>query len=431
MVQIVLDIDLVRNDPDVVRKDLEKRGDTDGLRLLGELIRRDDQWRKLKQQANEFRRRRNQISREIGRGRDKESTAAREKIDEAERLGGDIERLEQKIGVLASDIRTDLLRIPNLLHESVPIGRDDTENVEISRWGIPKKIDWELKPHGDLIEHLRIGDFKRAAKVSGAGFCYLLDRLVLLDLALVHYTLDFLVRRGYTLVETPMMMRRKPYEGVVDLSDFETMMYKAEGEDLYLIATSEHPIAAMYMNEIIDEGILPLKYAGVSTCFRKEIGAHGVDTKGLFRTHQFNKVEQFVFARPEESWTVHEELIHNAEDIFRELEIPYRVVNVCTGDIGTVAAKKYDLEAWSPRGGIYREVVSCSNCTDYQARRLNIRCGKVGGKKRMVHTLNSTAMATSRGLVAILENYQRKDGSVEIPAVLRPYTGFDVIERSA
>jgi len=216
------------------------------------------------------------------------------------------------------------------------------------------------------------------------------------------------------------MMRRKPYEGVTDLHDFEEMLYKIENEDLYLIATSEHPIAAMHMDENLAK--LPLKYAGISTCFRKEAGSHGKDTKGIFRVHQFNKVEQFIFCKPEESWKLHEELIKNAEDLLKKLEIPYRVVNVCTGEIGNIAAKKLDLEAWMPAQKTYREVVSCSNCTDYQARRLNIKY-KADGEKRYVHTLNSTAIATSRTLVAIMENFQQKDGSVKIPKALIPYMG--------
>ncbi len=247
--------------------------------------------------------------------------------------------------------------------------------------------------------------------------------LVLLDLALQQFALNFVRERGYEVVIPPFMMRRKAYEGMVDLADFETMMYKAEDEDLYLIATSEHPIGAMHMDEVLDEDEMPLKYAGISTNFRKEIGAHGVDTRGLFRMHQFNKVEMFIFCLPEDSSKYHEELIGNAEEIFRQLEIPHRIVNVCTGDIGTVAAKKYDLETWSPRQRKYVEVVSCSNCTDYQARRLKIRVGKRGGEKRYAHTLNSTAIATSRALVAILENNQNEDGTVTVPKVLRPLLG--------
>jgi seryl-tRNA synthetase len=244
-------------------------------------------------------------------------------------------------------------------------------------------------------------------------------------MALINFALEELKNKGYVLVEPPFMMRKKPYEGVTDLADFEEMLYKIEEEDLYLIATSEHAIAAMHMNEVLDEKDLPLRYAGISACFRKEAGSHGRDTRGIFRTHQFNKVEQFIFCKPEDSWKMHEELRENAEYLAQKLELPYRLVSVCTGDIGTVAAKKYDLEVWMPAQNSYREIVSCSNCTDYQARRLNIKYREIKGKppKDFVHTLNSTAIATGRTIVAILENYQQKDGSIIIPTVLRKYMG--------
>jgi seryl-tRNA synthetase len=240
--------------------------------------------------------------------------------------------------------------------------------------------------------------------------------------------LDFMVKKGYTPIEPPYMMNRRSYEGVASLSDFEDVMYKVEKDDLYLIATSEHPMGAMHMGEVIEEELLPLKYTGISPCFRKEVGSHGKYSKGLFRTHHFNKIEQFIFSKPDDSWKLHEELQKNSEMLYRLLKIPIRVVNVCTGDIGNIAAKKYDIEAWLPSVGGYKEVGSNSNCTDYQARRLNIKYGKVGGKKDFVHTLNNTALATSRTMIAIIENNQMKDGSVKIPAALWKYTGFKKIE---
>jgi seryl-tRNA synthetase len=256
----------------------------------------------------------------------------------------------------------------------------------------------------------------------------LLGDIAKLELALIHFAVDFLTKENYVLVEPPLMLRRKPYEGVTDLKDFETMMYKVQDEDLLLIATSEHPIAAMLMNGIYDEKQLPLKFVGYSPCFRKELGSHSIDTRGIFRVHHFNKIEQFVFCKPEDSWKFHEELLKNAETLFQKLKIHYRVVNVCTGDIGTVAAKKYDIEAWSPRENLYREVVSCSNCTSYQATRLNIKYRK-GKEKEFAHTLNSTAIATSRALRAIIENYQQKDGSIKVPTVLQKYMGKKVIAK--
>ncbi|MFQ6107084.1 MAG: serine--tRNA ligase [Thermoplasmata archaeon] len=418
----MLDIKLIRESPQIIRDDLRKRGDEEKLALLERVISMDREWREVVERANKFKHERNVISKRISELKREGKDAAAE-IKRASELPKEIEDVEAKRKDLEVQIREALMRLPNILHESVPVGKDDTENVEVRRWGEPAEKDFDTKSHGELMESFGLADFERARKVAGAGFLYMLGPLVLLDQAIINFALDFLVERGYVPVEPPFMLRREPYEGVVDLADFEDVMYKIEGEDYYLIATSEHPIAAMYQGEIIDESELPLKYVGFSTNFRKEIGAHGVDTRGLFRMHQFNKVEQFIFCKPEESWQYHEELIENAEELHQQLEIPYRIVNVCTGDIGTVAAKKYDLEAWSPRQRKYVEVVSCSNCTDYQARRLRIRGGKVGGEKRALHTLNSTALATSRTLVAILENNQNADGSVTVPKVLRPYVG--------
>jgi len=401
---------------------LKKRGEVEKMKLFEELIRLDADARQLQIQVEGLRHRRNVVSEEIA-SLARAGKEAEEMKREAEALPIRIKELQESLDGRQARIRQILMGIPNIMHESVPVGKDDTENQEVRRWGEPRRFDFPLMPHGELIESLGVGDFVRAAKVSGSGFVYLKGELAILDQALIRFAIDFLVAKGFTLVEPPLMLRREAYEGVVDLADFETMMYQVSDTDLYMIATSEHPLVAMYMDEILDEDDLPIKYVGLSTNFRKEIGSKGVDTKGLFRVHQFNKVEQVVFCRPEDSWELHDDLIGNAEALFQALEIPYRVVNCCTGDIGAVAAKKYDLEAWSPRQQKYAEVVSCSNCTDYQARRLKIRCGKVGGEKRLVHTLNSTAIATSRALVAILENCQLSDGSVEIPKALIPYMG--------
>jgi seryl-tRNA synthetase len=315
------------------------------------------------------------------------------------------------------------MRLPNLLHETVPVGKDENDNVQVRKWGTVPKFDFPVKNHIDLSLNLDIIDIERAGKVAGSRFFYLKKEGVFLDMALMSFALEEIVKKGYLPVEPPYLMRRDAYEGVTALSDFEDVLYKIENEDLYLIATSEHPMAAMFKDEVLMEEDLPLKLAGVSACFRKEAGAHGKDTRGIFRTHQFNKIEQFVFCTPEESWKLHEELIHNAEELIQKLGLPYRVVNVCTGDIGTVAAKKYDVEAWMPAQNAYREIISCSNCTDYQARRLNMRFREKEGAptKGFVHTLNSTAIATGRTIVAILENYQQQDGSITIPNVLRKY----------
>jgi seryl-tRNA synthetase len=418
----VLDIRLIRDRPEVVRRDLQKRGATEKERLLDDVIVWDREWRSTAAEADGLKKRRNEITRGIAEAKKAQrDTSVLQK--EAAELPRKIEALDAKAAGLETQVRNGLMRLPNVLHESVPVGKDDSENVEVAKWGTPRTFDFELKPHGELLEALQLADFERARKIAGAGFVYMMGDLVRLDQALLAFSLEYMTKQGFTPVFPPYMMHRDAYEGVTDLGDFETVMYKVDGEDLFLIATSEHPIGALYKDEIIDDAQLPLRFAGVSACFRREIGGHGVDTKGLFRMHQFNKIEQFVFCRPEESWSWHEKIRANGEGIYRALEIPYRVVNVCTGDIGSVAAKKYDIEAWYPRQGKYREVISCSNCTDYQARRLNIRAGKVGGDKFYPHTLNSTAMATSRGLVAILENCQNADGGVTVPKVLRPYMG--------
>jgi len=411
----MLDIELFRSSPETVRKDLRKRG-LDTARA-DEIITLDAEWRKALQTAEELKRLRNTVTKEVAEAK-KAGKGSDAKIAEMRKVSDDIAKQDKAIEIKKQERDSKLMRMPNLLHESVPVGKDSSENAEVRKWGKPKARD--LPPHGELMEKLGLADFKSAGKIAGAGFYYLKGELAILDHALQRLAIDSLAEKGFTLVLPPFMMNRKAYEGVTDLGDFESVMYKIEGEDLYLIATSEHPIGGMLMDEVVDEASLPLKLAGVSACFRKEIGAHGVDTKGLFRVHQFNKVEQFVFCKPEQSAEWHERIIANAEDIFQQLELPYRIVNICTGDIGTVAAKKYDLEVWSPRQNKYTEAVSGSNCTDYQARRLNIKYGKHGGDKALVHTLNSTACATGRAMVALIEN-NYEDGVISLPKALWPY----------
>jgi seryl-tRNA synthetase len=422
----MLDIKLIRENPDVVRNDLKKRREDAKLSLLEAIISDDVAWREKLQQVDQKKAERNKMANEIADAK-KAGEETPDKIEQMQNLKDEIEGLDAIANELKAKVDKNLMNLPNILHESVPVGADETANVEIRRFGDIPSFDFELLSHGDLAEKLGLAEFERATRIAGAGFNYLFDDLAYLDLALMKYSVDFMRAKDYRLVEPPFMMRREPYTGVTDLGDFENVMYKIENEDLYLIATSEHPMAAMYMDEIIDEDTLPLKFVGISPCFRREIGAHGVDTKGLYRMHQFNKVEQFIFCTPESSWQLHEELLVNVEEMYKGLELPYRIVNVCTGDIGTLAAKKYDLELWFPRQGKYGEVASCSNCTDYQARRLNIRCGKQGGDKRIAHTLNNTAIATSRTMVAILENFQNKDGTVTIPEALQGYMGDKVV----
>ena len=422
----MLDIRFVRENLNIVKKDLKKRNDLEKLKWVDDLVKKDEQYRKLLQKEQELRHKRNLISDEINQLK-KAGESIKEKVKEASELPQKVKEITSKVNELREKITYYLMRIPNVLHESVPVGKDENDNKTVRKWGTIKKFDFKLKDHGSLIENLNLGDFDNAAKVSGRGFYYLFNELALMDLALQKFAIDFLAKKGFILTQPPLMLRKKPYEGVTDLKDFETMMYKIDNEDLYLIATSEHALAALYSNYLFNEDNLPLKYVGVSPCFRKEIGSHGVDEKGLFRVHQFNKVEQFIFCKPEDSWKQFEELIKNTEELFKKLKLPYRVVSVCTGDIGIVAAKKYDLEAYMPREKTYKEVVSCSNCTSYQATRLNTKYQK-DSEREYVHTLNSTAIATSRTIRAILENYQQKDGTVKVPDVLVPYmNGIKII----
>jgi seryl-tRNA synthetase len=415
----MLNIKFVRENADLVKKGLEKRQDTEKIEWVDDLLKKDEEYRKALGDSEKLRASRNQITAEINKLR-KEGKDFSKKVKEAKELPDKIRKSEEKINSLKEKILYYQMRLPNLLHESVPYGKDDSENEVVREVGEKKEFEFELRNHGELIESLGLANFEDASKLCGTGFYYLIGDMALLDLALQRFAIDLLVKKDFLVVEPPFMLKRKPYEGVTDLADFETMMYKVEDEDLFLIATSEHPIGAMLMDKVLDADKLPLKYAGISSCFRKEIGSHGIDEKGLFRVHQFNKIEQFIFCKPEDSWKFHEELIANAEEIFKKLKIPYRVVNICTGDIGIVAAKKYDIEAWMPREKEYKEVVSCSNCTGYQAVRLNIKYRK-GADKEYIHTLNSTAVATGRALRAIIENYQQKDGSIKIPTVLQPY----------
>ena len=425
----MLDIRLIREKPDYVRENLKRRNDPEKLEMLDQLIEYDKKWRQNLTRLNELRHQRRELTNEIAQLK-KQGKEIAQKIQEARKIDAEIESLEKQVEELSRKVKYYLMRLPNLLHDSVPYGVDENDNVTVKTWGEIPKFDFKVKDHIDLGLSLGILDLERAAKVSGARFYYLKGLGVLLDMALINFALNELVKKGYEPIEPPYMMRRKAYEGATALADFEEMLYKIEDEDLYLIATSEHPIAAMFMNEVLNAEELPLKFAGVSACYRREAGAHGKDTRGIFRTHQFNKVEQFIFCLPEHSWEMHEELLRNAEELVQKLGLPYRVVNVCTGDIGSFAAKKYDIEVWMPAQNRYREIISCSNCTDYQARRLNIRYREKEGAppKGVVHTLNSTALATGRTVVAILENYQQEDGTVVIPEVLRPYVGVERIE---
>jgi seryl-tRNA synthetase len=421
--RLMLDIKLIREHPEIVRKDLEKRGEPEKIEMLNNLIEYDIEWRNLLTESSELRHKLNQITAEVANLKKQKKDASKQ-IEQAKSIPQQIKELEVKVAEYREKADQLLLKLPNILHETVPFGKDEHDNVVETLVGKPPKFGFEPKSHVEIASDLDLIDFERAAKVSGHGFYYLKGDLARLDFAIMTYTIDLLRNRAYTLIEPPLMMHRKPYLGVTDLEFFGDQLYKIEDDDLYLIATSEHPMAASFMDEILLQQDLPIKYVGVSPCFRKEVGAHGKYTKGLFRVHQFNKIEQFIFCHPDDSWKYHEELQKNSEDLYKGLGLHYRVVNVCTGDIGIIAAKKYDIEVWMA-DGTYREAGSNSNCTDYQARRLNIKYREKEGQSPVgfVHTLNNTALATSRTLIAILEQYQQKDGSVVIPEVLRPLMG--------
>tara|TARA_B100001750_G_scaffold88144_1_gene69574 strand:- start:2378 stop:3661 length:1284 start_codon:yes stop_codon:yes gene_type:complete len=415
----MLDINMFREHAEIIRADHDKRGIPHDP--IDEVIRLDDNWKKTRYDADQLRRKRNEAARGIAEAKKKGDDDEMQSIlSEVASLGEQIDAL----GIEADDFESarDALRmkIPNILHESVPVGENEDGNTLYSKHGKKKEYSFEPKTHNFLVEQNNWVDLPRAAKIAGSRFYFLKGDLARMELALQQYSVDFLTGRGYTFVQPPVMMNRTAYEGVTDLGDFETVMYNVQPEGFYTIATSEHPLTAMFMDEVMEPSMLPMKIVGVSPCFRREVGAHGQSDKGIWRVHQFTKVEQIVISKPEDSWDLHEELLTNCVDLWDSLELHYEVVNICTGDMGTVASKKYDLEAWLPGVGTYKEVVSCSNCTDYQANRLKMRYRTSDGNES-VHTLNSTAVATSRALVAIIEQNQTENGKVEIPAVLQPY----------
>lgn len=424
----MIDPKILREQPNIIANMLERR------RIafpLDELLDMDRRRRMLMKEVQELNHRRNVVAQQIAaKKRLNQDTA--DEVNEMKALSKRIDMLDKELNALEKDYNRMLMMLPNLVHESVPDGKGEEDNVVVREWGEPRRFK-DVRGHVDIGLSLNLLDLERAAKISGSRFYFLLDDLVLLNHALIQYALEFMKGKGFTLVQTPYMIKRDAMEGAIMLSDFEDVIYKIEGEDLYLIGTAEHAIAAMHMDEILDGKRMPLRYAGISPCFRKEAGAHGKDTKGIFRVHQFEKVEQFIFCKPEQSWDEHELLLRNAEEFFQMLGIPYRVVLLCSAELGKVSAKTYDIEAWMPAQGMYREVVSCSNCLDFQARRLRIRYrDKPNEETRYVHTLNSTLVATERTLVAMIENNQSEDGkSIMVPKVLRPYmNGIDSIPSS-
>ncbi|MHA7733976.1 serine--tRNA ligase [Nitrosopumilus sp. S6] len=416
----MLDPKLIKEKPQTIKDMLKARAvdfDLDGL------IESDQKRREFIIKTDELRKKKNQVALEISQKK-KAGEDASSILDEMKNVSAELAKLESEQESIESKYSKLALTIPNLVHESVPVGADETANKEIKKWGKIPEFDFKINDHIDISENLDLVDLERAAKVAGARFYYLKNDLVRLNQSLIHFALDFLAGKEYSLVQPPYMINRASMEGAVIADDFEEVIYKVEDEDLYMIGTSEHAMAAMHSKEIIEGKDLPIRYAGVSPCFRKEAGAHGRDQKGIFRVHQFDKIEQFVFARPEDSWKEHEKMLAIAEEFYQKLEIPHRVMLLSTGDMGKISAKTYDIEAWMAGQNSYREIVSCSNCLEYQARRLKIRFrDKTNEDTQYLHTLNSTLVATTRVLVSIMENFQTKDGHIKIPQVLQSYMG--------
>ena len=419
----MLDIKMIRENPESIRKMLKDRDVQFDLDLLLEL---DKKRREMIISTDNLRKKKNEMSIKISETK-KMGNEVTPIIQEMQVVSKELTNLEEVQNKTESEYSKLALTIPNVLHESVPCG-DDSANKEIRKWGAVPQFDFEVKDHIDISESLNLLELERAAKTAGARFYYLKGDLVMLNQALIQFGLDFLSEKGYTMFQPPYMINRKSMEGAVILDDFEDVIYKVEDQDLYLIGTSEHAMVSMYSDEILDGNSLPARYAAISPCFRKEAGAHGKDQKGIFRVHQFEKIEQFVFSKPEDSWKVHENMIAITEEFFQKLEIPHRVVLLSSGDMGKISAKTYDLEVWMASQNAYREAVSCSNCLDYQSRRLKIRFrDKTNEDTQYIHTLNSTLVATERTMVTIMENFQTKDGHVNIPNVLQKYMGKKTI----
>lgn len=418
----MLDIRLIRNNPKKVEDNLKRRNDENYIKRLHELIKVDEERRSTIQKTDKLKQKRNVLTKEISELKAKAKPIDK-KLKEVKEIPEKIRKHDAKLKNLNETHHSLLLQLPNLVHDSAPPGKCEDENVKIRKWGNPPQFSFEPKTHLEILENLGLIDSENAGKVAGSGFFFLKNELALLDIALQKFAIDFLMKKGFTFIFPPFLVNKKTYESMMgDLSDFAEASYKVEGEEFYLIPTAEYPLGGMYAGKVFNRDEIPVKLVGLSTSFRRETGTHGKYAKGLYRMHQFNKVEQFVFCTPEESEKMLEELQKNSEEIYQKLGIHYRVVDVCTGNMVTKATRQYDTEIWMADGK-FREVGSNSNCTDYQARRLNTKYREKEGlaPAGFVHTLNNTAIATSRAMIAILEQFQQEDGSVLIPKVLQPY----------
>ena len=416
----MLDSKLLKQNPEVIIDMLKKRK----IEFpINDLIFLDKRRREIIIEMQHVKHKKNTLSHSIA-SKKKEKINSSLEISEMKDIGNRIMSLEKEKSIVESQFNLLMRCLPNIIDQSVPIGNNENDNVILQHHGTIKNLDFKPKDHVEIATSLDLVDMERAAKISGARFYFLKKELVTMNYALILFALDFLSDKGYTLTQPPYMIRRNAIEGSIILEDFEQVIYKINEEDLYMIGTSEHALASMHMDEILNGKQLPIKYAGISPCFRKEAGAHGKDMKGIFRVHQFEKVEQFIYSRPEDSCKEHEKMLSITEEFYNKIGVPCRTVLLCSADLGKISAKTYDIEAWMPGQSAYREIVSCSNCTDYQARRLGIRFkDKTNEETRLVHTLNSTLVATERTMVSIMENYQTSNGEVEIPDILQKYMG--------
>ena len=417
----MLDIKLFRENPDLIRKSEKKRfRDTENIEKV---IEYDTNWRDGLKKLNELRAERNKLSKSFNEARKQGKDELKILQIKAKEISTEITQLEPKISEFIEKRDKYRYKVGNIIDDDVPVSENEEDNLLISKEGLIPSFNFAPSNHVDLINGIDGAEFKKAAEVSGSRFYYLKADIVYLNMALLKFAVDILSEKGFIPFQTPFFIKHDVIKETAELADFEETLYKIEGEDLYLIATSEQTIAALHRGEIIDEKTLPRKYCGISSCFRKEAGSHGRDTLGIFRVHQFEKIEQFVFCNEEDSKDMHQTLLENAEIIYKKLGLPYRIVSIVSSELNDNASKKYDLEGWFPGSDMYRELVSCTNCKDYQARKLNVRYGIHGDSDslKMCHTLNSTAIATERTICCILENYQQEDGTIRIPDVLIPY----------
>ena len=420
----MLDIKLIRSNPDLVKENIKKKFQEEKLPLVDEVLKLDEEFRASKGRGDELRQQRNAISKEIGKlmsqGKKEEAMEVKKKV---QAIAGELEEMERKEAEMTAEIHKRMLVIPNLIDESVPIGRDDSENVEVQRFGEPVVPDFEVPYHTEIMERFGGIDLDSARKTSGNGFYYLMGDIARLHSAVLAYARDFMINKGFTYCIPPFMIHGNVVEGVMSQTDMDAMMYKIEGEDLYLIGTSEHSMIGKFIDTILPESALPQTLTSYSPCFRKEKGAHGIEERGVYRIHQFEKQEMIVVCKPEDSMKWYEQMCRYSVELFRSLEIPVRQLECCSGDLADLKVKSCDIEAWSPRQKKYFEVCSCSNLGDAQARRLKIRVKGENGENYLPHTLNNTVVAPPRMLIAFLENNLQADGSIKIPEPLRPYMG--------